>query len=70
MSSYIELKISDGYYQPNSTECDNYPVVRIELANNAGGLETVLEDLIKPALLASGFAPENVNDIYFKERND
>jgi hypothetical protein len=50
--SYIELQLSEIQ-----------PIVRIELKESCVVIDTVLEDLIKPALLASGYLEHTVNRI-------
>lgn len=59
MSSYIELSLSD----------DIHPKVRIEMNMNMVNIETVLEDLIKPALLASGFVQSTINKVVILDEN-
>lgn len=56
MSSYMELSLGESH-----------PVVRINSKANIGSIETVLEDLIKPALLASGYQQRTVDKIVLSD---
>ncbi len=57
MSSYLELQLSDSIH----------PRVKIEMPLDSVSLEAVLDDLIKPALLASGFQQGSVDKIIIEE---
>lgn len=60
--SYIELQLGELS-----------PTVRIELKESCVVMDDVLEDLIKPALLASGYTQHTVNRIVLvdpKENNN
>lgn len=58
MNSYIELRLGDDNVSPR---------VRIELATTISSMDAVLDDLIKPALLAAGFHQETVNKLQLVE---
>lgn len=66
MSSYIEIQISDS---ERDTFVDDaslvHPVVCIELSANCDSIHSVLDNLIKPALAASGFASSSVDRIIY-----
>lgn len=53
MSSYIEICINDDATNDPNT---SHPVVRIEMPVACVGFDTAYENLIKPALEASGFS--------------
>lgn len=55
MGAYVELSLSDTIH----------PKVRIEAKTNIGSIDVVLNDLVKPALLASGFMQDTVDKICF-----
>lgn len=57
MISYIELSLNNTLN----------PTIRIEFNKEASSIETVLNDLIKPALLASGFRQKTVDKIVLFE---
>lgn len=64
MSTYIEMQIgdNDGIADPACT----YPKVRIELSNETLTLPEVVEYLIRPSLVASGFSERAVNEYFNK----
>lgn len=61
MSSYIEFCLDD---QGDEVIM---PVVRITISAPRLSIQGVLDDLIKPALLASGFTDDTINKIAIKE---
>jgi len=62
--SYIEICCNaDNNNDPDLT----LPVVRIELPTQCESIWSVLDNLIKPALLASGFAQQTVDSLQVED---
>ena len=64
MRSYIELCINTDETNDSNTE---HPVVRLEFRSSVTTFDGVIEDLIRPALLASGFSKGTVDNLVILE---
>ncbi len=64
MGSYIELCLDTESTGDSNT---SHPVVRIEMPMPVQSLDTVIDNLIRPALLASGYTEGSLGDTFERD---